>query len=74
VRRIAFDWLIGAKHVSVTGEPNRRFLDLGDGRWGVIGVLSLYLYLQVRYTTRLRLENRRLAALERLLEAAGRKA
>ena len=32
VRRVAFDWLIGAKHVSVTGEPYRRFLDLRDRR------------------------------------------
>ena len=50
-------------------------LDVARSRrhWGAVVVVGLLFYAYLKHVTRLRLENRRLLALDKLLESAGMK-
>lgn len=54
----------GASLLSVP--PSRRY-------WGAVVIVGLLFYSYLKHVTRLRLENRRLLALDKLLESAGMK-
>jgi hypothetical protein len=54
----------GASLLSVP--PSRRY-------WGGVVIVGLLFYSYLKHVTRLRLENRRLVALDKLLESAGMK-